>query len=129
VVYRQIVVGVDDSDTAREAFRHACDLSAVTGAVLHVVTALPDPSSLDTPVRQAGQDLVDALARESGVDATGYARNGDPAAVVLAVAEEVGADLVVVGNKGMRGARRVLGSVPNTLSHEAPCAVLIVNTA
>jgi nucleotide-binding universal stress UspA family protein len=44
------------------------------------------------------------------------------------VAEEVGADLVVVGNRGMKGARRVLGSVPNTIAHGATCSVLIADT-
>ena len=46
----------------------------------------------------------------------------------MAVAVEEGADLIVVGSKGMQGARRVLGSVPNKISHHAPCDVLIVNT-
>jgi nucleotide-binding universal stress UspA family protein len=54
---------------------------------------------------------------------------GDPAEAVLSVAEETKADLIVVGNKGMTGARRfVLGSVPNNVSHHAPCSVLIVRT-
>ena len=58
-----------------------------------------------------------------------HAREGDPADAILDVAEELGADLIVVGNKGMSGAKRfLLGSVPNKVSHHAPCSVLIVRT-
>ena len=64
-----------------------------------------------------------------GVEISVHARQGDPADAIIDVAEEVGADLIVVGNKGMTGARRfLLGSVPNKISHHAPCAVLIIRT-
>jgi nucleotide-binding universal stress UspA family protein len=53
---------------------------------------------------------------------------GDPSDALLNVAKEVGATTIVVGNRGMRGGRRVLGSVPNTVSHKANCNVLIVQT-
>ena len=78
---------------------------------------------------------VEATLREAaaeveaaGVAVTTYAREGDPADAILDVAEERGADLVVVGNKGMTGAKRfLLGSVPNKVSHHAPCSVLIID--
>ena len=55
---------------------------------------------------------------------------GDAADAILDVAEEQGSDLIVVGNKGMTGATRfLLGSVPNKVSHHAPCSVLIVRLA
>ncbi len=55
--------------------------------------------------------------------------DGDPADAILKVAEDVEADLIVVGNKGMTGARRfLLGSVPNKVSHHAPCSVFIART-
>ena len=58
-----------------------------------------------------------------------YARKGNPAEAILDVAEEQGADLIVVGSKGMQGSRRfLLGSVPDKISHHAPCSVLIVRT-
>jgi len=57
------------------------------------------------------------------------ARETDPASALLDVAEEIGADLLVVGNKGMRGPRRYLGSVPSKVAHHAGCTVLIVDTA
>jgi nucleotide-binding universal stress UspA family protein len=65
----------------------------------------------------------------SGLQVETVAREGDPADAILDVAEETGADLIVVGNKGMTGAKRfLLGSVPNKVSHHAPCSVLIIRT-
>jgi nucleotide-binding universal stress UspA family protein len=58
-----------------------------------------------------------------------HAKTTDAADAILEVADEVGADLIVVGNKGMKGARRVLGSIPNSISHSARCSVLIVQTS
>jgi len=80
--------------------------------------------------------LVDGVLRDatmataaSGVDVETRAVRGDAADAIIEVAEQVGADLIVVGNKGMTGARRfLLGSVPNKVSHHAPCSVLIVRT-
>jgi nucleotide-binding universal stress UspA family protein len=67
--------------------------------------------------------------REAGVDVETHAREGDPADAILDVAEEENADLIVVGNKGMTGAKRfLLGSVPNKISHHAPCSVMIIRT-
>jgi nucleotide-binding universal stress UspA family protein len=66
---------------------------------------------------------------EKGVEVITYARQGDPADAILDVAEEQKADLIVVGNKGMTGAKRfLLGSVPNKVSHHAPCTVMIIRT-
>jgi nucleotide-binding universal stress UspA family protein len=80
---------------------------------------------VDASLREAS-----AQAQEAGVEAETYARQGDPADAILDVAEERGADLIVVGNKGMTGAKRfLLGSVPNKVSHHAPCSVLIIRTS
>jgi nucleotide-binding universal stress UspA family protein len=69
------------------------------------------------------------VARAAGVEAHTYPRQGDPADAILDVAEEREADLIIVGNKGMTGAKRfLLGSVPNKVSHHAPCSVLIIRT-
>jgi nucleotide-binding universal stress UspA family protein len=57
-----------------------------------------------------------------------HAATGDPAEAIIRIAEQEQAELVVVGNKGMKGRRRILGSVPNTVAHGAPCSVLIVDT-
>jgi nucleotide-binding universal stress UspA family protein len=67
-------------------------------------------------------------ARTSGVAVDTHLKNGAAADVICEVATQVKADVVVVGNKGMTGLRRVLGSVPNSVAHQAPCAVLIAFT-
>jgi len=69
-------------------------------------------------------------ARNAGVaEVDTVARVGDAADAIIDVAEEQRCDLIVVGNKGMTGATRfLLGSVPNKISHHAPCSVMIVRT-
>jgi nucleotide-binding universal stress UspA family protein len=146
-VFGSIVVGTDGSDTAREAVRQAVELAARLGARLQIVSAYepvprgrlreeaeqvpPDLQWLVNPREDVDATLREAAeaARSGGVEAVTYARQGDPADAILDVAEEQGADLIVVGNKGMTGARRfLLGSVPNRISHHAPCSVLIIRT-
>jgi nucleotide-binding universal stress UspA family protein len=74
-------------------------------------------------------DGAAAVARKEGIEVQTHPVEGDPAEGILNVAEETKADLIVVGNKGMTGARRfLLGSVPNNVSHHAPCSVIIVRT-
>jgi nucleotide-binding universal stress UspA family protein len=146
-MFSRIVVGTDGSETAKEAVRQAIDLAKQVGASLDVVSAYePVPQSrLREERQQVPQDLehtvtpredVDATLAdaakeivESGVEVKTFARQGDPADAIIDVAEEEKADLIIVGNKGMTGAKRfLLGSVPNKISHHAPCSVLIVRT-
>ena len=147
-MFGSIVVGTDGSETAEEAVRQAVELARRLGATLRIVSAYePVPAGrLREEAQQVRPDLqwminpredVDATLRRAaqtalagGVEAETYARQGDPADAILDVAEEQGADLIVVGNKGMAGARRfLLGSVPNRVSHHAPCSVLIIRTS
>ena len=143
-----IIVGTDGSDTAAIAVAQAVELANALRAKLTVVSAYePVPEGrLRTERLSAPQDVqwavnprADVLAmlesaarnaREAGVEQVGtVARVGDAADAILDVAEEQGSDLIVVGNKGMTGATRfLLGSVPNKVSHHAPCSVLIVRT-
>ncbi len=146
-MFKSIVVGTDGSDTAGQAVRQAVDLARSVGAKIELVSAYePVPAQrLREERRDAPEDLqwaispredVDAtleaaatIVREAGVDVDIYPRQGDPADAILDVAEEREADLIVVGNKGMTGAKRfLLGSVPNKVSHHAPCSVLIIRT-
>jgi nucleotide-binding universal stress UspA family protein len=146
-MFDSMVVGTDGSDTAREAVRQATDLAARLGAKIHLVSAFePVPEGrLREERQQVPDDLqwmvnpredvsttlesaADAI-REQGVTVVTHAREGDPADAILDVAEEQNADLIVVGNKGMTGAKRfLLGSVPNKVSHHAPCSVMIIRT-
>jgi nucleotide-binding universal stress UspA family protein len=146
-MFQAIVVGTDGSETAGKAVARALELAAAVDGRLLVVSAFQPVSQarLREEVQQVPPDLqwmvnpredVDAtlqqaaaLAEEQGVTAELFARQGDPADAILDVAEEQGADLIVVGNKGMTGAKRfLLGSVPNKVSHHAPCSVLIIRT-
>jgi nucleotide-binding universal stress UspA family protein len=146
-MFDRIVVGTDGSDTAKEAVRQAADLAKQVGARLDVVSAYePVPQSRLREERQeipadiahvvSPTEDVEALLAETakqvgnnGVKVGTFARQGDPADAILDVAEEQKADLIIVGNKGMTGAKRfLLGSVPNKVSHHAPCSVLIVRT-
>jgi len=146
-MFKSIVVGTDGSETASEAVRQAVELARGIGAKIQLVSAYePVPESrLREEKQQVPQDLqwminpredVDAtlddaaeMVRTAGVEVETYARQGDPADAILDVAEETDADLIVVGNKGMTGAKRfLLGSVPNKVSHHAPCSVLIIRT-
>jgi nucleotide-binding universal stress UspA family protein len=127
-VYRSIVVGTDGSETAQRAVAAAADLARLAGAALELVSTY-EPAN---PREDVDATLADAVERleGSGLVVRTHTREGDPADAILDVAEEQGADLIVVGNKGMTGARRfLLGSVPNKISHYAPCSVLIVRTA
>jgi len=73
--------------------------------------------------------MLEEMAREiDGVEVKVYTAVGDAAEVVVRRADEIGADLIVVGSKGMRGTRRILGSVPNRVAHKAGCHVLIAKT-
>ncbi|HKO28808.1 MAG TPA: universal stress protein [Solirubrobacteraceae bacterium] len=147
-MFTSILVGTDGSETAQTAVRRAIELAAGLHARLQIVSAyepVADPrlrgGQVDTP-QDAGwtvnphEDAVALLerargeAKEAGVpEVETFARQGDAADAILDVAEEQGCDLVVVGNKGMTGAKRfLLGSVPNKVSHHAPCSVLIVRT-
>jgi nucleotide-binding universal stress UspA family protein len=146
-MFRSIVVGTDGSETAGEAVRQATDLAKTVGATLEIVSAYePVPAQrLREERRETPDDLQWAInpredvdvtldnaaapARRAGVTVNVYPRQGDPADAILDVAEERDADLIVIGNKGMRGAKRfLLGSVPNKVSHHAPCSVLIIRT-
>jgi nucleotide-binding universal stress UspA family protein len=129
---KAIVVGTDGSDTATKAVEEAAEVAGATGAVLHIVTAFePLKSDRFSPDAQADSvlDAACGTAKIAGAEPKAHARKGDPAEAILTVAEEEGADLIAVGNKGMRGSRRyLLGSVPDKISHHAPCSVLIVRT-
>jgi nucleotide-binding universal stress UspA family protein len=134
-----ILVGADDSPTARRAVETACELCAMSKGALHIVTAF-DQLSLaggDTHEfknvinEEDGRALLQTLsfiAKKHDVEPVLHSAKGDPADILIAKADEVGADLIVVGNRGMKGVRRVLGSVPNSVAHGANCSVLIVDT-
>lgn len=124
-MWKLVVVGADGSATSRRAVETAAKFAATSGAKLHVVTAYSHSSEDDA--RALLQSLA-AEARALGVEPTVHAEKGDAADVIINTARHVSADLVIVGNRGMKGVRRTLGSVPNSVAHGVNCSVLIVDT-
>ena len=146
-MFGSIVVGTDGSETAGEAVRQASELAKAVGARVNLVSAFEpvgnqrlreerqqvpedmqwmvnEREDVEATLQQAAETL-----REAGVDVETFARQGDPADAILDVAEEQKSDLIIVGNNGMSGAKRfLLGSVPNKVSHHAPCSVMIIRT-
>jgi len=143
-MYETIVVGTDGSETSKRAVAEATRLAEAMGSTVHVVSAYeplrgakivgaPEAAAKvwevrpDSQVESIVQQAVAAI-RLRKVKVESHSVTADPADALLAVAEEQNADLIVVGNQGMHGVGRVLGSVPNKVSHRARCHVLIVAT-
>jgi nucleotide-binding universal stress UspA family protein len=146
-MYSSIVVGTDGSERARDAVVHAANRARMCGATLHVVSAykragdglamaIPEVGAMAAAVavddeairRSVAEQIERAVAGIEGVDVVRHVRPGVAGPALCDVAHEEKADLVVVGNRGMQGARRILGSVPNHVAHHAGCAVLVVPT-
>jgi len=142
--YKTIVVGTDGSMRATVAVNEAFALAKMAGATLHAVHAVHPAVAFGFHDAVATQIEIDKLRQEAGAirertlaeaERLGVPiefhdpGNNDAAEALIKIAEEVNADLVVVGNRGMTGVTRfVLGSVPNKVAHHCPCSVLIVNT-
>jgi len=139
-----IVVGTDGSETAKRAVTEAVRLAKALGAQVHVVSAYEPLRARVTGAPEGAaqvwqplpddkvESILDQAAagiRLAGLEVTPHAVRKDPADALIQVANEVNATMIVVGSKGMHGARRLaLGNVPNKVSHQARCNVLIVAT-
>lgn len=136
-----IAVATDGSPTASKAVEMARDLARRFDAKLVLLSAyekskgsrpggsgdveLQWATNSVAQTREILRRLEEDLGR-SGIECETRADEGDPAEVLLALATECDADLLVIGNKGMK--RRVLGSVPNTITHKASCSILVVKS-
>jgi nucleotide-binding universal stress UspA family protein len=144
-MFSTIVVGTDGSATAYRAVRKATEIARLCSASLHLVTGYHPPHDMavigpmgmalgvgsDDEVRSEVEGILASLGKEitaEGVTVSLHATPGRPADAILDVAEREGADLIVVGNRGVQGPRPFLGSVPYNLLHHARCAVLVVHT-
>jgi nucleotide-binding universal stress UspA family protein len=131
-MYERILVGTDGSETANVAVERAIALAQLTGATLNIVTAVSDGEVIKGGDENASSVIVARAAgraEAAGVKCETHTMRGDPSEVLIDLADQIGADLLVVGNRGMTGVRRfMLGSVPNKVSHHAPCSILIVDT-
>jgi nucleotide-binding universal stress UspA family protein len=134
-----VAVGFDGTSTAAEALAMAADLARRFDATLVLLSAFHGgdgaPSSqpdehdwAHNPSARTQQEIerAEAHLRAQGIEAKSLIDEGDPADVLVRLAGECNADVLVIGNKGMK--RRVLGSVPNTVTHKADCSVLVVKT-
>jgi len=137
-----VAVGLDGSATAAEAVKMAAELARRFQGKLVLLSAFrelgktpPNPASdvveLQWTTSSAARvrEIVARTAkrlRQEGIDCSTMIGEGDPADVLVQLAHQSGADVLVVGNKGME--RRLLGSVPNTVTHKAGCSVLVVKT-
>lgn len=153
-MYKNIVVGTDLSESAAQAVQQAAALAKACGAKLHVVTAFKPAMTASVAATSleamayGGADMIleaeskiadeveaslDRISKDlskDGLSVKTHVIAGDPADSLVDVAEQTGADLIVVGNRGMGGVKRfVLGSVPNKISHHSPCSVLIAHTS
>ena len=145
-MFKNVLVGTDGSATASQAVETAAQLARDWNATLHIVTAyssgtsgmaaasgspLADTGTGEAFHKEAAHEVTRKAAANfgNGVETQTHAVPGNAPDAIIDTAAAVGADLIVVGSKGMQGVRRVLGSVPNSVAHNAPCAVLIVKTA
>jgi nucleotide-binding universal stress UspA family protein len=139
---KRIVVGTDLSPRSTAAVGLAAELAGAMGATVHLVSAYPAPAVAmgpDVMVIPDHGELVDSTnadletlaadLRRGGLAVEIHACMGEASDALCSVAETVGAELIVVGNKRMQGASRLLGSVPNKVAHKAGCSVLIARTA
>ncbi len=135
-----VAVGTDGSATADEAVRQAAQIAKRFEAKLVLLSAFQDSKrsrggDKDVELQWAENsaarvksilERLETTMGKAGIECETRADAGDPAEVLVRLADECHADLLVIGNKGMK--RRVLGSVPNTVTHTADCSVLVVKT-
>jgi nucleotide-binding universal stress UspA family protein len=130
----KVVIGYDPSDRAERAFETGVELAGALGAAVHLVTAFsdgPKGATEITPQRRHAEQMLDKAATRvtaSAAEVRCHAIPGRPADVVVQVATETSADVVVIGNRGAQGSKRALGSVASAIVGHAPCSVLVVKT-
>jgi nucleotide-binding universal stress UspA family protein len=131
-----VAVATDGSETAGRAVDVAADMAERYGAKLVILSAFQElradgGAETDWATNPAARvrellSRTEEDMRRRGLECSTLVDEGDPGEVVINLAGECGADVLVVGNKGMK--RRMLGSVPNTITHKAPCSVFVVKT-
>jgi nucleotide-binding universal stress UspA family protein len=134
-----VAVGTDGSKTADEAVRQAAEIARRFDAKLVLLSAFEGSggsgerdvelqwASKSSARMRTSLDRTETRLNRDGIECEKRFDEGDPAEVLVRLAEECDADMLVIGNKGMK--RRVLGSVPNTVTHKADCSVLVVKTS
>lgn len=137
---KHIIVGVDDSATALHAALVAAELAAQLGGVLHVISACDDETTTEVGIgsdvliinrsdeaADVAKTVATAVARP-GLTVDSGARYGRPHEALIEEAKRYDDALIVVGNRRMQGPGRMLGSIANSVAHNAPCDVYVVKT-
>jgi nucleotide-binding universal stress UspA family protein len=130
----KVVIGYDPSDRAERAFQTGVELAGALGAAIHLVTAFSDSSggAIEiTPERRHAEQMLERAARrvtDPSAEVSCHALPSRPADAIVQVATETSADLIVIGNRGAQGTKRVLGSIASAIVGHAPCSVLVVKT-
>jgi nucleotide-binding universal stress UspA family protein len=136
VTFKRMLVGTDGSDSAMRAVEHASALAGKLGVEL-IVTHAYSKSQRPKESRErvsASYDIGASILRDASAWFREQAtirpllREGPAADTLIATAREEGADLIVVGNRGLSTRQLLIGSVPARVAHQAPCTVLIVHT-
>ncbi|MDP8955954.1 MAG: universal stress protein [Actinomycetota bacterium] len=129
MAYRRILVATDGSETAQTALEKAARVASRCATELLIATAF-NPPTYDKDVAEDVLSYAREAARRFGVDAHTEMQRGEPADVIIEIAQRRRADAIIIGNAGMEKARRFrLGSIPEQVAHYAPCDLLIVNTS
>jgi ubiquinone biosynthesis protein len=123
---RKILVGTDQSVTATRAVRWAAEMAERYGAELLVTQSVRD----DVDRADLQRELTEYTQQHAGASARALVRQGaDPARQMVEIAREEEVDVIVVGSVGMSGRKEfLLENIPNRISHNAPCTVVIVKT-
>jgi nucleotide-binding universal stress UspA family protein len=137
-VISTVAVGTDGSETAAEAVKQAAEFAKRFDAKLVLLSAFKDdaPPATGTdetqwasnPAAQVREILsrTESELSEQGIECATVVDEGDPADVLVRLAGDVDADMLVIGNKGIE--RRILGSIPKSVTHNADCSVFVVKT-
>jgi nucleotide-binding universal stress UspA family protein len=131
---KKIILATDFSDISKDASSHAQLLAQTYQAELKVLHVF-DPSTWNAPssyyfiekTRQRGKDALKELAESFDLEVETIFAEGDPGHEIIRVAEELNADLIVLGTHGYTGWKRfTIGSVAELVVRHAPCAVLTI---
>lgn len=135
---KTIIAGVDGGRPAHEAARAAARIANAFGATLHVVSVFEPVSDrnaqeagFDAPLaaeRVSADEVAKLVAEFPGLTATSVAEPGKPAETLVHLAESLDADLIVVGNRRVKGLGRLIGSVASEVAAKAPCDVYVAHT-
>lgn len=138
VMMKKLLVPVDGSKSSDQAVRYACNVSEKYGSEMTLLCVIPPPIILGVeagiidyrPLEESGRKVLENtknIVESSGVKASTRLETGQVADTIINIAKEEGSDLIIIGSRGLSGAKRfLLGSVSNSVSHHAPCPVLIV---